>query len=69
MNQYRVCYTLGGLANPNNSSSAFIGHSTNVKDIETVVSAVNPGQARQIVEGMYGGSGHCLVQGVFPIWS
>jgi hypothetical protein len=67
MAQYRVHYSLGQYANPNNSLSSFSGYGTHLQDLKIIVTAATPGQARQIVEGQFGGAGRCVVSGVYTV--
>lgn len=68
MRQYKVRYSLGAYTNPNNTLSSFSYHSTNLMHLETVVTAANAGQARQIVEGQFGGPGQCQVHFADPVY-
>ena len=68
MKQYKVRYSLGAYSNPNNTLSSFGCHSTNLMGLETVVSAANAGQARQIVESQFGGPAQCQVHWADPIY-
>lgn len=68
MQQYRVRYSLGEHVNPNNTLSSFNYHNTNVMGMETVVYAMNPGQAQQMVESQNGGPARCRVHFAMPIY-
>lgn len=63
MQLYEIRYTLGSYAGDNNSGA--FNSTTSAQNLSTTVSAEGIGQARAMIEGMYGSG--CQIHSVRPL--